>query len=239
MGPTIESLALLGSHPNALVTCTPGAAKYTADQAVQNILLDANSILWISLSRQLPLLAEASPDIFMDAVEDAIEQTPSPFDNIFEQEEGRLFGNNHHIWILWALETLAWDDRFMARSCELLSLLAHRYPAEKFYNRSLDSLARILLPWRPQTTVPVERRLDFVRTLRKDLPSVAWQLLLSLTPLGRDHTHSTHRPTWRDSIDEDWEESINQNEYLPAFQEQCIAYSEMLVEMALNDTSNY
>ena len=230
-----ESLALLGSHPEALKSCTPGKAKRVADRVVRDILMNADWILWVSLSRQLPQLAEASPDYFLDAIEDAIERNPCPFDNLFEQEAERLFGNNYHLWILWALESLAWDVKFMARSCELLGHLAHRYPAEKYYNKSLDSLARILLPWRPQTTASVERRLDFVSSLRKNLPAVAWHLLLSLTPLGRDFTHSTHRPTWRDSIDEDWEESINQKEYLPKFQEQSNAYSEMLVELALSD----
>ena len=230
-----ESLALLGSHPGALKSCSPGAAKHSADRAVRSILMNADRTLWVSLSRQLPLLAEASPDVFLDAIEDAIERTPCPFDNLFEKEDERLFGNNYHLWILWALETLAWDEKFMARSCELLGHLAHRYPAEKYYSKSLDSLARILLPWHPQTTVSVERRLDFVRTLRMDLPSVAWQLLLSLTPQSRGFTHSTHRPTWRDSIDEDWEESINQNEYFPKFQEQSMAYWDMLTEMALGE----
>ncbi len=230
-----ETLALLGSHPDALQSCTPGVAKHLADRAVQNALMNADWTVWVNLSRQLPLLAEASPDCFLDAIEEAINQTSCLFDNLFEQESNTLLGNNNHYWILWALETLAWDEKFMARSCELLGYFSHRYPAEKYHNKSLDSLARILLPWHPQTTASVDHRLDFVRALRIDFPSVAWQLLLALTPSGRSFTHSTHRPTWRDSIDEDWEESIRQNAYLPKFQEQLIAYLEMLIEMAITD----
>ena len=71
-----ESLALLRSHPKALTSCTFGKAESTAALAVRRILADADWVRWASLNDLLPLLAEAAPGEFLDAVEKALCNDP-------------------------------------------------------------------------------------------------------------------------------------------------------------------
>ncbi|MCK5714107.1 MAG: hypothetical protein KAI25_15400, partial [Hyphomicrobiaceae bacterium] len=68
----MESLALLGSHPKALTSCSFGKAETTAVLAVRDVLAGADWVLWASLNDLLPLLAEAAPGEFLDAVENAL-----------------------------------------------------------------------------------------------------------------------------------------------------------------------
>ena len=64
-----ESLALVGSHSQALTSCSFGKAAAVAHLAVRDILDDADWVLWASLNDLLPLLAEAAPGAFLNAVE--------------------------------------------------------------------------------------------------------------------------------------------------------------------------
>src|SRR5262245_51750915 len=48
-----ETLALLGSFPAALTSCTQGKAESTATLVVREVLADADSILWGSLNHLL------------------------------------------------------------------------------------------------------------------------------------------------------------------------------------------
>ena len=56
-----ESLALLGSHPRPLASCTLGAPEKTAVLTVRQIFADADWKRWASLSGLLPLLCGSRP----------------------------------------------------------------------------------------------------------------------------------------------------------------------------------
>ena len=138
-----ESLALIGSHPEALMSCTTGKARMTASLAIRELLFDADWERWAGLGNLLSDLAEASPDEFLKAVEHALLQPSSPFDELFSQEEPSLFGQNYHSGLLWALESLAWDRAYLVRVCTILGELANRDPGGNWGNRPSSSLTRI------------------------------------------------------------------------------------------------
>jgi hypothetical protein len=123
-----ESLALLGSHPKALTSCSFGKAETTAALSVRALLSGADWLRWASLNDLLPLLAEASPGEFLDAVEKALSSDPCPFDAVFSQESSGIVGWNYMTGLLWALETLAWDEEHLTRVTVVLGELAARDP---------------------------------------------------------------------------------------------------------------
>lgn len=102
-----ETLALLGSYPEYLTSCSFGKAEGTARLSVRAILEDEDWELWASLNDVLPLLAEAAPKEFLDAIENSLSSDPCPFDEVFAQEGSGITGNNYMTGLLWALETLA------------------------------------------------------------------------------------------------------------------------------------
>lgn len=209
-----ESLALLGTRPKALINCPQHKADSTSILAVREIFTVADWKLWASLNNLLPTLAEAAPDEFLNAVETALHRKPCPFDELFAQEGDGIAGANYLTGLLWALESLAWDEIFLVRVCVILGYLASRDPGGTWSNRAANSLETILLPWLPQTTASIAKRKVALTTLAKEVPSVAWKLLLKLLPNQVRVSSGTHKPVWRGTIPADWKKGASQQEYL-------------------------
>ena len=226
-----ESLALLGSHPKALTSCTLGKAELTAVLAVRETLADAGWERWASLNDLLPLLAEAAPGEFLDAVEKALISEPCPFDQVFAEEGDGVMGRTYMSGVLWAMETLAWDPDHLSRVVICLGELAERDPGGRWSNRPANSLTTILLPWMPQTCAPVEKRVAAVSTLLDELPEIGWKLLMSLLPQSHSTSMGTRRPTWRETIPDEWSKGVTHRE----FWEQTALYSEMAITAAMGD----
>ncbi len=228
-----EGLALLGSHPKALTSCSFGKAKATAVLAVREILPAADWVLWASLNDLLPMLAEAAPGEFLDAVENALNRDPCPFDTVFAQERAGIMGSNYMTGLLWALETLAWDAEYLTRVVVILGELAVKDPGGNWLNRPATSLSTILLPWLPQTGAPVRKRQAAVATLLNELPDVAWKLLLALLPSSFQASSGSRKPAWREMISDDWSHSVTHQEYW----EQIAAYAELAISAAKQDVA--
>ena len=228
-----ESLALVGSHPKALTSCSFGKADATAILAVREILAEADWVQWASLNDLLPLLAEAAPGEFLDAVEQALNSDPCPLDTVFAQEGSGITGSNYLTGLLWALETLAWDADYLTRVVVILGELAARDPGGSWANRPANSLAEMLLPWLPQTCAPVPKRRAAVETLLKEHLEVGWKLLLSLLPNSHQVSSYSRKPAWREMIADDWSEGVTHREYW----EQIAAYAGLAIRTAQNDLS--
>lgn len=226
-----ESLALLGSHSRALTSCRHGKAEETAVLAVRAILADADWQRWASLTDLLPLLAEAAPEEFLDAVERALNTEPCPFNEVFAQEGDGIMGREYMSGVLWALETLAWSADHLSRVVLCLGELAARDPGGSWSNRPANSLTNILLPWLPQTCAPIARHGVAVSTLLTEFPDIGWKLLVSLLPQSHSMSSGTRRPAWRETIPDDWPKGVTHPEYL----EQIALYSEMAITAAKNN----
>jgi hypothetical protein len=228
----VESLALLGSHYSALTKCSPNKPETIAVLVVREIFENADWVLWGSLNNLLPMFAEAAPTEFLHIVENALQQVPCPFDELFSQEgNGVIGGNNYLTGLLWALETLAWDEQFLVRVSVILGELATHDPGGNWANRPSNSLTTIFLPWLPQTTASIEKRKVALKTLQKEVPEVGWKLLLNLLPYQHQISTGSHKPTWRKIIPEDWNTEITQKEYW----DQVSFYADMVVEIAKSD----
>jgi len=229
-----ESLALVGSHSRALESCTFGKAESTAALAVRKILAEADWVHWASVDSLLPLLAEAAPGEFLDAVERALHRNPCPFDALFAQEgRGITGGTNYLTGLLWALETLAWDGDYLVRVAICLAELAARDPGGQWANRPANSLTTILLPWLPQTCASMSKRVAAAKAVLVELPEVGWKLLLGLLPQYHSVSFGTRKPAWRASIHDNWQQGVTNREYW----EQVTAYSELAIGEARKDVS--
>ena len=228
-----ESLALLGSYPDALKSCSFGKAEATASSIVRTLLSDADWISWASLNKILPLLAEAAPEQFLNAVENSLSRNPCPFDMLFSQEGDGLTGENYTTGLLWALETLAWDDKNFTRVIVILGDLTQRDPGGKWVNRPSCSLTTILLPWLPQTCASIAKRLKCVEILLTRVPEVAWKLILTLLPGPHQVSSGSHKPTWRNFIPDNWANSVSTS----AFWVQANGYIDLAFNEAKNDCS--
>jgi hypothetical protein len=228
-----ETLALLGSFPEPLTSCSIGKPDATARLAVRGILKDSDWKLWASVNRYLPMLAEASPEEFLDAVESACAQKPSPFGEVFAQERGGITGENHLTGLLAALETLAWHPDYLTRVIVLLGELTSIDPGGNWSNRPANSAMEILLPWHPQTCANLAKRKAAVVTLVRENPAVAWKLLLALLPKVHEVASGTRKPKWRPFIAVENPEAVTVKEYW----EQIDIYADLALDMAGQDIS--
>jgi len=229
-----ETLALLGSRPKALSECSQGKAETTAVLVVRQLLNKASWERWASLDTHMPLLAEASPDEFLDAVESAlVDLSSAPFHEIFAQEgTGGIGGWNYMSGLLWALESLAWCSDYLPRVSVILADIASIDPGGNWANRPANSLADIYLPWHVQTTAPFEKRKSAIGAVLKEQPEVGWSLLLALLPHSHGFTSGCHKPVWREFIPRDWKNSVLRSDYW----EQITAFTELAVELAKQDS---
>ena len=226
-----ETLALLGSKPDSLSSCSDGKAEITAILTVRKLLYKASWERWASLNALLPLLAEAAPDEFLSAVESVlIHLDQTPFHDLFAQEgKGAALGGwNYMSGLLWALETLAWHPDHLIRVAVILADIASIDPGGQWMNRPANSLTKILLPWLVQTAAPFEKREAAIKAVLKEQPDVGWRLILSLLPHNHGVTNECHKPTWREYIPRDWKNNVKMTEYW----KQIVAYTGIAVELA-------
>lgn len=226
-----ETLALLGSHPSALTSCSMGQAETTAALVVRDVLAKADWEIWASLNDVLPFLAEASPREFLNAIEGALAITPSPFDAIFSQERAGMTDRTYMSGLLWALETLAWDADYLVRVTVILGELAAKDPGGNWGNRPHSTLSTIFLPWLPQTCAPISKRIVAITALLEEQSEVAWQLLLSILPTSNQSSTFTRKPMWRMTIPGDWKEGVTQRDYW----EQVNACTDLAINIAEKD----
>ena len=208
-----ETLALLGTHGDALKTCPQGLPKSISRRVVYELLGKASSRQWSSLNDVLPLLAEASPSAFLSFLGSASEDPQQPFKGVFAEEGDALISGGTYITgVLWGLEALAWSSEYLVRACSVLANLAALDPGGTWSNRPSNSLIAILLPWLPQTCASAEKRYAAVKWIVSEQPEVAWELLLSLLPESHSSSSCTHKPKWLDYIPEDWKEGVTYKE---------------------------
>ena len=195
-----ESLAIVGARGEHVTTGSGITVPDFATLIVRELLARANADwrIWASLSPVLPLIAEAAPDTFLEAVDRGLAGEHPVLLNVFTDREDGFFASSPHTGLLWALETVAWSPQHLGYAARLLATLARLDPGGKLANRPPASLRAIFLLWLPQTAATLEQRLTVVDSLREREPKVAWTLMMHLLPRSYDVGHPTAKPRWRE-----------------------------------------
>jgi len=199
-----EGLALLGSQGTralvGAVTCGE-----VARVAVGKILdlADANEsgALWRSLSLELPLIAEAAPEIFLRHVLAGSTGESPVLATMFRDDESQqsaLGLSSPHTGLLWALETLSWSPDHLLEATRALAQLAAIDPGGSLSNRPQGSLLNVLVPWIRHTNAPLPLRVKTIDQVVRDFPECGWKLILGLWPSRRGFVMPPHAPRYRD-----------------------------------------
>ena len=191
---TLVLIAVFGDDKNIDLSCPP---QIWVDSVIRELLNNADWKLWHSLSDVLPLIAEASPSSFLEAVEDSLSQKTPPIMGMFSETDDILTSRSAHPSLLWALEGLAWDPNLLGRVTLILGKLAKLDPGGKLASRPMNSLRTIFFLWLPHTFATLEQRLKVLDVLIEREPEIGWKLLISLMPRSHDFCSPTHKPRWR------------------------------------------
>ena len=192
-----EAVIALGVWPDR-ATGVEGAA-HRSERAVADLLGSADDARWWSLANDFRRLAEAAPDAFLNAIERALGCEPSPMASLFRSDEGFMHANEYLADLLWSLEILCWSPDHVGRATLILARLAAVDPGGRISNRPKETLARIFLPWRPQTFASPSERIQQIDLILRRWPEVGWNLLHAISPnIGGGITRPTSKPLWRD-----------------------------------------
>nr|VFK66423.1 MAG: hypothetical protein BECKUNK1418G_GA0071005_109214 [Candidatus Kentron sp. UNK]VFK72422.1 MAG: hypothetical protein BECKUNK1418H_GA0071006_11141 [Candidatus Kentron sp. UNK] len=168
---------------------------------VGELLDDAHGERWLSLASFLSALAEAAPEEFLRAVERSLSRPDAPVTRlILETRDSGSTGRCWHCDLLWALETLAWAPRHLARVALILARLSHVPMKGNWGNKPSESLLDLFHYWRPQTAASLDDRIQVLDLLITKEEEVAFGVLIGLLKDGRQIvvTHQSSNPKWRE-----------------------------------------
>jgi excisionase family DNA binding protein len=198
-----EGIALVGSHDSERLSDNNTASEH-ADAIVRLILRLANGDesgrIWWALSDVLPLLAEAAPYVFLEAVHDDLARTSPLLQTMFQdREQHSLFGiSSPHSGLLWALETLCWSEEHILDAARALAQLRSIDPGGRLSNRPLESLGSVLVGWIRHTSASLELKKKVIEAISRDSEANGWALVLGLWPSPMATALPPHAPRFRD-----------------------------------------
>lgn len=190
-----EGAALIGSvEDEKLTDGSTGAEQAVAvvRRTVRGANEDESGLTWRSLADVLPVLSEAAPEVFLDAVHDDLDCEQPLLATMFQDgdESSWLYSSSPHTGLLWALEALCWSPRFILEGTRALARLHRVDPGGRLSNRPLESLHRALVGWIRHTAAPLALRVTALEAICQQMPDVGWQLLFALWP----ETHAVSVP---------------------------------------------
>ena len=195
-----ESLVLLSIHGSRLFGGRFGREpKHAVANLVQGLLTPLTADGLLSQSSNLPLYAEAAPEVFLRVFEQDLATADPVVQSLMSPANNIPFARGDRVDLVWALELLAWRPEWLARVVALLGALAELEPDDNLANKPSASLQAIFRSWMPQTAAPVEQRIAvFDNILVKRHPSIAWKIASSQFDPSQRHGDYSEKPRWRD-----------------------------------------
>ncbi|MGD0784331.1 MAG: hypothetical protein ABR969_00755 [Sedimentisphaerales bacterium] len=172
-----------------------------ADKIVRDILDPTGTEVlnrWLSLTDVYSEIAEASPDVFLESLDEFLQLDDAK--QLFQDTENydAVFGpTSAHVYLLWALERLAWQKEYFSHVLSVLIKLAEIDTGGKICNRPKNSLVTILLPWSPQHSETMHNAAQAVKMLYSISPKITWEVSIGLLPTSHGVTSPTPTPTYR------------------------------------------
>ncbi len=197
-----EGIALVGSVGSEQLSdgvSGAGHARRLVHEILGRACSDLSGRIWRSLADVLPLLAEAAPEVFLDAVHDDLDRDEPLLATMFQDSDqgSWLYSSSPHTGLLWALEALCWSPEFLLDAARALARLQVVDPGGRLSNRPLESLHSVLVGWIRHTAAPLDLRVRAVEQVCRQLPDVGWRLVLTLWP-GHATLSPPSAPRFRD-----------------------------------------
>ncbi len=187
---------------------------------------------WYSLGSCMRLIAEAAPEEFLDAVENASSGDSPIILGLFQAEGDDMFSACYHSNLLWALELTSWDKKYLGRVSLCLARLSEIDPGGKWCNRPFNSLVEIFVGWINNTSATLEERIHIIDQLL--IPhhlKIAWNLMLKLLLNSSQPSSGLCKPEYRE-----WSKDIERFTTTKAYYKYVGAIVDLLIREARNMT---
>ena len=173
---------------------------------------------WGYISQYLTELCEASPESVLRKLESEVE-TPQGLIDLFAEKEGDFMTSRHYYTnVLWAVEQLIQQKKYVARALEWLWKLDSYNIKYSISNSPKGVLDVVFCAWINASALSVEKKIEMARNAIERYPN-AWDVIVSKLPQGTSSICSTlNTPKYRkiDEPDELYVSEVNKTyiEYL-------------------------
>ena len=178
---TYQSLILL-----SLINDESDSRKTWVDSLIQELLKGWTLQRFLSNRTYFTLLAEASPEVFLEFLE---ETEKDIYDVVFTPQKsnvGLTGWNIYYTEILFSLEMLAWDEDYIYRVTSLLLRFSTYKNESNYANKPANSLAEIFRFQWPQTFAKFENRIEVLTSLstslKQQICDLCFRILEGLNP---------------------------------------------------------
>ncbi len=178
---TYQSLILL-----SLINDESDSRNTWVDGLVRELLNGWTLQRFLSNRMYFPLLAEASPEVFLDFLEKVGKDI---YDVVFTPQKssvGLTDWNIYYTEILFALEMLAWEEDYIYRATSLLLRFSTYKNESNYINKPVNSLAEIYRFQLPQTFATFENKIKVLTSLsvsfKSQISELCFRMLDSLGP---------------------------------------------------------
>ena len=183
---------------------------------------------WFSYGHQLILLAEASPESFLDALEKALDNIEtSHLEKLFE--DGGSMGYSFHCNLLWALETVSWNKANVVQVICILARLCDIEIKSKISNTPFNSLIDIFLGWVNYSSLTHQEKIQILEyQLMKKYPAIGWKLLLAVLPSFHSFSSGINKPKHHD-----WDDSLSKTVYRSEYENYIDELNRLFLEFVI------
>ncbi len=193
-----ETIVLLSIFGNDLFQNRLGInIKLKVNALISGLLKPFRAKTWLSHQHDLPRYAEASPDVFLEIIEEDLKSEQPELLFLLEPVDSSIFGSEcYRAGLLWALETLAWKPERLNRVASILCKLSENTINDNYVNKPINSLLEIFRSWRPQTAANLNQRIKVLENIIKLYPSIGWQICMDQIYTDTNVSYSNQRPQW-------------------------------------------
>ncbi|MGD9477089.1 hypothetical protein [Shinella sp. G-2] len=171
---------------------------YRASQVVRVLMQNASEERWLSIRGHLRALAEASPNAFLDCLEEELRRPEPAIHAIMGTTRGPSNGECLRTNLLWALELLAWHPMYFSRAAGIIFDLQRFEIKDNWSNSPISTANSLFRVWLPATSLSVPDRMRVLRNLAKQFRSATINVCISLLPgRGQGFAIKPARPQWR------------------------------------------
>ncbi len=193
-----ETLVLVSTHGTSLFRERLGIdPEVEVGRVIQSLLTPLTSRALEAHSGDLPMYAEAAPDVFLTMLEEDLNSGDPQSLGLMRPAGTGIFGRCPRTGLLWALENLAWSPDYLARTVLVLGRLAQPVINDNWANKPSKSLSAIFRCWMPQTAASLEKRVATLELLAEKLPKVAWRICMEQFDGSQRIGDYSHKPRWR------------------------------------------
>ena len=197
-----NGMAMLANNQDILSKCSASKIANTANNTVSRLLSDnENPKLWMSITDNASLIAQASPVQFLSRLESTLKiKNDNPIATGIKESSGdSFFQPDYMTGLYWALADLSWDKKYFSRASLVLAKIATlEIDQTENKKRSLDTILHTILPWQPKTLAPLEVQHGVVEKIVNEHKAVGRELLKGLLPNMTQTTMERKLPEWLD-----------------------------------------